>query len=347
VVFEVYGSGGSRIMVQYEKFCYNVVMAGGSIVSNSHRQPVFMWFIKKTLRIEGKPMCTKFPGCFRNRLFRFTAKVSLWGAVLVIGGANLGCEKSPASAMRSRAQSKSGTQKVLGKSSPDAIASRAVRKHPAFSQRRTERLSMVDWQIRKRGIADPNVLAALETVPRHVFVDRRDLRRAYNDHPLPIGHGQTISQPYIVAYMTEALNLTEYFKVLEIGTGSGYQAAVCAEIASEVYTIEIIEALAESAQKRLKELGYAGVFAKNADGYFGWPDKGPFDAIIVTCAAGFVPPPLIEQLKPGGLMILPLGSPFGYQALVMVTKDDKGKVSSKEVLPVRFVPMLGRVERGR
>jgi protein-L-isoaspartate(D-aspartate) O-methyltransferase len=224
---------------------------------------------------------------------------------------------------------------------------RPVHKHPAFAERRVGRLSMVDRQIRKRGIADPNVLAALEIVPRHAFVDPSDLRRAYNDHPLPIGHGQTISQPYIVGYMTEALKLTEDFKVLEIGTGSGYQAAVCAEVASEVYTIEIIEALAKSAQKRLKELGYGNVFVKSADGYFGWPDKGPFDAIIVTCAAGFVPPPLIEQLKPGGVMIVPLGSPFGYQVLVVVTKDDKGKVSSKELLPVRFVPMLGRVERGR
>jgi len=232
-------------------------------------------------------------------------------------------------------------------SSQDTQGARPDHKHPAFTERRAERLSMVDRQIRRRGISDPNVLAALKTVPRHAFVNSRDMRRAYNDHPLPIGHGQTISQPYIVGYMTEALKLTENFNVLEIGTGSGYQAAVCAEIASQVYTIEIIEALAKSAKKCLKELGYANVFVKNGDGYFGWLDKGPFDAIIITCAAGFVPPPLIEQLKPGGVMILPLGSPFGYQVLVVVTKDAKGKVSSRELLPVRFVPMLGRVERGR
>lgn len=305
-----------------------------------------MLSVKKTLHSGGKPMCTGISYHFRSRHFIFSARILLWWAVL-FQMVCLGCKKAPASAAQDRAQSKSGTEQALSKSSEGARVRRPVRKHPAFSQRRNERLDMVKWQIRKRDITDPNVLAALETVPRHVFVDRRDLRRAYNDHPLPIGNGQTISQPYIVGYMTEALKLNENFKVLEIGTGSGYQAAVCAEIASEVYTIEIIEALAKSAQKRLGELGYDNVFVKNADGYFGWPDKGPFDAIIVTCAAGFVPPPLIEQLKPAGVMIVPLGNPFGYQVLVVVTKDDKGKVSSKEVLPVRFVPMLGRVERGR
>jgi len=306
-----------------------------------------MWFIKETLRREGKPMCPKFPGCFRSRLLRFSAKISLWAAVLIIVGPSWGCKKSPASAVHTRAQRGSGTEQALGKSPEDARVRRSGHKHRAFSERQAERLSMVDRQIRRRGISDPNVLAALKTVPRHSFVNSRDMRRAYNDHPLPIGHGQTISQPYIVGYMTEALKLTENFNVLEIGTGSGYQAAVCAEIASQVCTIEIIEALAKSAKKCLKELGYANVFVKNGDGYFGWLDKGPFDAIIITCAAGFVPPPLIEQLKPGGVMILPLGSPFGYQVLVVVTKDAKGKVSSKELLPVRFVPMLGRVERGR
>jgi protein-L-isoaspartate(D-aspartate) O-methyltransferase len=229
----------------------------------------------------------------------------------------------------------------------DGIGVRPAHKHPAFAERRAERLRMVNRQMRQRDITDPNVLARLEIVPRHAFVNSRDLRQAYNDYPLPIGSGQTISQPYIVAYMTEALKLKGHFKVLEVGTGSGYQAAVCAEIASQVYTIEIIGALAKSAKKRLKELGYANVFVKNADGYFGWEDKGPFDAIIITCATGFVPPPLIEQLKPGGVMVLPLGSPFGYQVLVMIAKDDKGELSSKELLPVRFVPMLGRVERGR
>ncbi len=219
--------------------------------------------------------------------------------------------------------------------------------HPPFTQRVKERERMVARQIQARGVSDPNVLNSLRTVPRHAFVRSGDLRRAYSDQPLPIGLGQTISQPYIVAYMTEALKLRPQFKVLEIGTGSGYQAAVCAEIAAEVYTIEILEELAESAEERLKELGYRNVSVKAADGYFGWAEKGPFDAIIVTCAAGFVPPPLIEQLKADGRMILPLGSPFGAQTLVLVTKDDKGNVRSKELLPVRFVPMVGRIRNER
>ena len=225
----------------------------------------------------------------------------------------------------------------------DKEVPRPQHSHPAFSQRIEERAAMVKWQIEGREISDPNVLKSLRTVPRHAFVRPADSRRAYRDQPLPIGLGQTISQPYIVAYMTEALKLGPDCKVLEVGTGSGYQAAVCAEIVREVYTIEILEELAESAGQRLKELGYGNVFVKAADGYFGWAEQGPFDAIIVTCAAGFVPPPLIEQLKPNGKMILPLGSPFGVQTLVLVTKDDKDVVRSKRLLPVRFVPMLGRV----
>jgi protein-L-isoaspartate(D-aspartate) O-methyltransferase len=217
--------------------------------------------------------------------------------------------------------------------------------HPAFTERVDERSRMVARHIERAEISDPNVLAAMRMVPRHTFVRKSDLRRAYANHPLPIGLGQTISQPYIVGYMTEALKLSPNSKVLEIGTGSAYQAAVCAEIAREVYTIEIIEELAKSATKRLKELGYRNVKSKAADGYFGWKDKAPFDAIIVTAAAGFVPPPLIEQLKPGGLLILPLGSPYGFQTLVLITKDDKGTVRSKRLLPVRFVPMTGRAIR--
>jgi len=219
--------------------------------------------------------------------------------------------------------------------------------HPAFSQRSFERAEMDSRQIGARGIDDPNVLKSLKIVPRHAFVRRNDLRRAYSDQPLPIGLGQTISQPYIVAYMTEALKLQPDFNVLEIGTGSGYQAAVCAEITRQVHTIEILEDLAESAKQRLKELGYRNVFVKAADGYFGWPEKAPFDAIIVTCAAGFVPPALIEQLKPEGKMILPVGSPYGAQTLVLITKDDKGNVRSRGLLPVRFVPMLGRVTKAK
>jgi protein-L-isoaspartate(D-aspartate) O-methyltransferase len=229
------------------------------------------------------------------------------------------------------------------KAAKDKEIPRPQHTHPAFSERIEERAAMVKWQIEAREVSDPNVLASLRTVPRHAFVRPADSRRAYSDQPLPIGLGQTISQPYIVAYMTEALNLGPDCKVLEVGTGSGYQAAVCAEITREVYTIEILEELAESAGQRLRELGYGNVFVKAGDGYFGWAEQGSFDAIIVTCAAGFVPPPLIEQLKPSGRMILPLGSPFGAQTLVLVTKDDKGVVRSKHLLPVRFVPMLGRI----
>jgi protein-L-isoaspartate(D-aspartate) O-methyltransferase len=171
--------------------------------------------------------------------------------------------------------------------------------HPAFGQFVKERQKMVRTQIASRDVCDPNVLSAMLTVPRHAFVRADDISLAYDDCPLLIGYGQTISQPYIVAFMTEALALKSDSKVLEIGTGSGYQAAVCAEIAAEVYSIEIIKGLAESAAKRLKELGYRNVSVKAADGYFGWKEKAPFDAIIGTAAAGQIPPPLLEQLKPG------------------------------------------------
>jgi len=223
---------------------------------------------------------------------------------------------------------------------------RPTHNHPAFSEHIKERERLVANYIQD-DISDPNVLRAMRTVPRHAFVRPGDLYRAYKDHPISIGLGQTISQPSIVAYMTEALKLGPMFKVLEIGTGSGYQAAVCAEIAEEVYTIEILEELAETAKERLKKLGYGNVFVKAADGYFGWKEKGPFDAIIVTCAAGFVPPPLIEQLKPNGGMILPLGSPYGVQTLVLITKDDKGKVRSKELIPCIFVPMIGQMDKAK
>jgi len=222
---------------------------------------------------------------------------------------------------------------------------RPLHKHPAFSQRVKERIKMVNRQIRSRDVKDPNTLAAMQMVPRHSFVRPAEQPMAYNDHPLPIGFDQTISQPYIVAFMTEALNLKPDSRVLEIGTGSGYQAAVCAEIAKEVYTIEIVEPLAKSARKLLKELGYPNVFVRAGDGYFGWPEKAPFDAIIGTAAAGHIPEPLMEQLKPGGRMILPHGSQWGLQHLVLITKDEKGKISRKNVMPVRFVPMTGQVQK--
>ena len=177
--------------------------------------------------------------------------------------------------------------------------------HPAFEERIRDREYMVAAQIQARHVKDPNVLKAMRIVPRHAFIPADVQRQAYYDHPLPIGKGQTISQPYIVAFMTEALRLDPNSIVLEIGTGSGYQAAVCAEIAREVYTIEIVPELAKSAAAKLKELGYRNVFVKAGDGYFGWPEKAPFDAIIGTAAAGRIPQPLLDQLKPGGRMILP------------------------------------------
>jgi len=206
---------------------------------------------------------------------------------------------------------------------------------------RLRREKMVADQIAARGVKDEKVLLAMGSVPRHKFVSEDLINSAYEDRPLPIGCGQTISQPYIVALMTELLNLSEKDKVLEVGTGSGYQAAVLSGIVKEVYTIEIFEELGTSAGKRLKDLGYQNVKGKVADGYYGWPGEAPFDAIIVTCAATHIPPPLIEQLKDGGTMCIPVGSVFWTQNLMLVQKRD-GKITAKSVLPVRFVPLLGK-----
>ncbi|KPL24797.1 MAG: protein-L-isoaspartate O-methyltransferase [Phycisphaerae bacterium SM1_79] len=222
---------------------------------------------------------------------------------------------------------------------------RPAHKHETFAERIEERARMVAWQIQGRDVNDPNVIKAMRMVPRHAFVRSGEQRYAYADSPLPIGHDQTISQPYIVAFMTEALKLDPNSVVLEIGTGSGYQAAVCAEICREVYTIEIVEELAKTAKKRLKELGYPNVFVKFGDGFFGWPEHAPFDAIIGTAAAGRIPETLIEQLKPGGRMILPVEGRFGLQYLILITKDEKGNLEKKNVMPVRFVPMTGEVQK--
>lgn len=222
---------------------------------------------------------------------------------------------------------------------------RPQHKHPAFEERIEERDRMVLTQIQARDVNDANVLMAMRIVPRHAFVRQGEQHLAYADYPLPIGYDQTISQPYIVGFMTEALRLDPNSRVLEIGTGSGYQAAVCAEIAKEVYTIEIVEELAEISKERLRELGYPNVFARAGDGFFGWPEHAPFDAIIGTAAAGRVPEPLIEQLKSGGRMILPVGGPRDFQYLVLITKDKEGNLDKRKVLPVRFVPMTGQVQK--
>jgi protein-L-isoaspartate(D-aspartate) O-methyltransferase len=188
-------------------------------------------------------------------------------------------------------------------------------------------------------VKDQKVLAAMRSVPRHLFVPSSDVGRAYGDFPIPIGHGQTISQPYIVALMTEMLQVKPEHKVLEIGTGSGYQAAVLSPLVKDVYSIEIIKPLALQAEERLKRLNYPNVQIKVGDGYYGWEEHAPFDRIIVTCAANFVPPPLLKQLKPGGKMCIPVGGQYAVQYLTMVEKSEEGSVTMRKTLPVRFVPL--------
>ena len=208
-------------------------------------------------------------------------------------------------------------------------------------ERAAERVRMVDTQIAARGVADARVLDAMKRVPRHDFVPGYMSRAAYADRPLPIGHDQTISQPYIVGLMTEMAKIRPEDKVLEIGTGSGYQAAVLSLLAAEVFSIEIVPELAESAAARLKRMGYGNVTVRCGDGYRGWPEEAPFDAIIVTAAPPSVPKELIRQLKPGGRLVVPVGTLF--QDLILVTKDADGKTHQENLIPVRFVPMV----RGR
>ena len=202
---------------------------------------------------------------------------------------------------------------------------------------RQQRLAMVQAQIEDRGIADPAVLEAMRVVPRHRFVPDGWIGEAYADHPLPIGYNQTISQPFIVAWMTELSAVGPGDRVLEVGTGSGYQAAVLAELGSDVYTVEIIEELASTATQRLADMGYDNVIVDQHDGYFGWEEHAPYDAILVTCAPDHIPSPLVAQLKEGGRMILPVGPPGGYQSLFVLTKQD-GEVRSRNMGGVRFVP---------
>ncbi len=209
-----------------------------------------------------------------------------------------------------------------------------------------ERREMIDHDIRDRGVKDPLVLSVMASVPRHAFVEAEYRSMAYADHPLPIGEGQTISQPYVVALMTESLRLKSGDRVLEIGTGSGYQAAVLAGIVSEVFTIEIRKPLAVRAEKTLDELGYRNVKIKTGDGYFGWPQHAPFDAIIITAAANHIPPLLIGQLKEGGRLIVPLGSTVYFQMLTVATKRG-GELDVVQMCPVSFVPMTGEMQKRR
>ena len=205
---------------------------------------------------------------------------------------------------------------------------------------RKAREAMVATQIMARGITDPEVLAAMTRVRRHLFVPPSLRAKAYADHPLPIGKRQTISQPYVVALMTELLRPEPDHRVLEIGTGSGYQAAVLARIVKEVYTIEIIEALSKQAAQRLDALGYSNVHCRYGDGYRGWPEAAPFDGILITAAVDHPPPELVRQLKEGGRLILPQGDPRGFQNLVVITREGETVVTRK-VISVRFVPMTG------
>jgi len=206
------------------------------------------------------------------------------------------------------------------------------------------REKMVLEQLKGRDITDPKVLEVMGKVLRHKFVSEDLLRQAYADHPLPIGEGQTISQPYIVALMTQVLKLEPSDKALEVGTGSGYQAAVLAEIVDQVYTVEIRPKLAESAAERLKELEYDNIEVRSSDGYFGWEENAPFDAIIVTCAADHIPPPLISQLRDGGMIVIPVGSPFSYQQLILLEKKGSD-IYTKQITGVLFVPMIGEIEK--
>ena len=202
------------------------------------------------------------------------------------------------------------------------------------------RMNMIETQIKKRGITDQTILDAMKKVNRHEYVQENFERLSYSDRPVPIGFGQTISQPYIVAFMSHKLNVASHHKVLEIGTGSGYQAAVLAELSDHVYTIEIIPELAKRAEKVLKKNDYDNITIRIGDGYKGWPEHAPFDRIMVTAAPKEIPEKLVEQLAPGGIMVLPVGETVMMQYLWLITKDNDGQIEKEKILPVRFVPMV-------
>jgi protein-L-isoaspartate(D-aspartate) O-methyltransferase len=252
-----------------------------------------------------------------------------------------GCEKKSSSNTTSTPIASKGKSM-----SPTDSPTQAFSEQEADTQYVSLRKAMVDYQIMARGIKDYKVESAMRKVPRHFFVPPDQKPFAYEDNALPIAHGQTISQPYVVAFMTEALMLKGDEKVLEIGTGSGYQAAVLAEIVAQVYTIEIVDPLAKNAKAVLEKLGYKNIYVKSGDGYQGWPEYAPFDAIIVTCAPDHIPEPLQKQLKVGGRMIIPVGDTgWSGQDLVYLEKVSEDRIVQKKVLPVRFVPMTGEAEK--
>ena len=216
-----------------------------------------------------------------------------------------------------------------------------------YAQARQHLVEVIEQDVRDTSLyldkeaLDPRVMTAMGKVPRHEFVPAIQRHKAYTNRPLPIGYGQTISQPYIVALMSDLIKLQAGDKVLELGTGSGYQAAILAELSGQVYSIEIIEALGKQADERLSRLGYDNVTLRIGDGYYGWEEHAPFDAIVVTAAASHVPPPLVAQLKPGGRMIIPVGSRFLTQQLVLIEKTPGGQLITRQILPVKFVPLTG------
>ncbi len=199
---------------------------------------------------------------------------------------------------------------------------------------------MIREQIAARGIKNPEVLRVMGEIPRHLFVPANVREQAYEDRPVPIGYGQTISQPFIVGFMTELLDVQSQHRILEIGTGSGYQAAILSKLSKEVFTIEIVPELAQSAEALFRRLGYRNIFVRSGDGYLGWPEASPFDRIILTAAPPEIPPILIDQLKPGGRLLAPVGSSPVSQQIIMVEKTKDGKILQRAVLPVRFVPMV-------
>jgi len=266
------------------------------------------------------------------------------GALALLLAAAQGCSTVSENPTAARPASPAARHQAgrASKEAPVAWATREPGKSwspPVFTARQRERDEMVRV-IKAYGLQDEAVLAAMAAVPRHEFVPAAYSLSAYADTPLPIGHGQTISQPYIVAEMTRQLRLRPGEKVLEIGTGSGYQAAVLTHFTTEVYSIEIIRPLAEEARKRLERLEYGPVKVRCGDGFNGWPEAAPFDAIIGTCVAGAVPPPLLEQLKAGGRMVIPIGEEDSIQYLMLIEKDADGKVHRRPLMPVRFVPLL-------
>jgi protein-L-isoaspartate(D-aspartate) O-methyltransferase len=232
---------------------------------------------------------------------------------------------------------------IVGVSCQRASEAPAETMTPANDSNAERRTRMVETQIVARGVRDPRVLQVMREVPRHLFVDVAHQSEAYEDHPLPIAGNQTISQPYIVALMTELLDLQPGDRVLEIGTGSGYQSAVLSRLARDVYSIEIVPELARVSSERLRKLGFQNVTVREGDGYRGWPEHAPFDGIVVTAAPPRIPEPLLDQLAPGGRMVIPVGDFF--QELKVFSKDKNGKVTEKDILPVRFVPMTGEIAK--